>query len=147
MLTTHLAPRLKEEYRYTSTSLLEFRDLFWGELYFTLLHVRWNTMQVCLLQTCKLSERSTSDQFWRTVRRVSQILQIISPYPALVISGWNNRLQIPEWLITYIVISNTQIRRYKLNFLIIDLSGYKEKETEQERRLGGEGKLRVCRVV
>jgi len=29
----HLAPRLKKEYRYTSTPLLGLRGLLWGELY------------------------------------------------------------------------------------------------------------------
>jgi len=37
----HLAPRLKKEWRYISTSPLGFSDLFWGEfyLYFALLYV------------------------------------------------------------------------------------------------------------
>jgi hypothetical protein len=34
----HLTPRLKEEYSYTSTPPLGFRDLFWGELYLYLYH-------------------------------------------------------------------------------------------------------------
>jgi len=38
MLTTHpyLAPRLKKEYSYTSTPLLGFHGMFWGELDVTL---------------------------------------------------------------------------------------------------------------
>ena len=33
----YLAPRLKKEYSYTSTPRLGLRDLFWGELYISLL--------------------------------------------------------------------------------------------------------------
>jgi hypothetical protein len=53
-LTTHhqLAPRLKKEYSYTSTSV-GLRGLFYGELYLYLIPVAVYTEQYLLMMSCK----------------------------------------------------------------------------------------------